>query len=48
MKNMDNKDGEVHRPMKEHGVDRDTAQKAQELIDEGHDEEEAVELANEL
>ena len=38
---------EVARLMEEHGIDKDTAEKAQELIDEGLDEDEAVELAEE-
>ena len=39
---------EVARLMDEHGIDKDTAEKAQGLIDEGIDEDEAVELAGEL
>jgi hypothetical protein len=34
--------------MTEHDIDEDTAEKAQELIDEGLDEEDAVELADEI
>jgi len=34
--------------MAEHGIDKDTAEKAQELIDEGLDEDEAVELADDI
>jgi len=34
--------------MAEHGIDEDTAEKAKELIDEGLDEGEAVELADEI
>ena len=34
--------------MKDHDVDQDTAEKAQELIDEGIDEDDAIELAEEL
>lgn len=34
--------------MKEHDVDEDVAEKAQELIDEGLGEDEAVEIAEEL
>ena len=41
-------DEETRRLMKEHEVDQDTAEKAQELIDEGLDEDEAIEVAEEL
>ena len=41
-------DEETKRLMKEHDVDEDVAEKAQELIDEGLDEDEAVEIAEEL
>ncbi|MBI2612814.1 hypothetical protein HYW59_03345 [Candidatus Kaiserbacteria bacterium] len=41
-------DEETRRLMREHEVDADTAEKAQELIDEGMDEDEAIELAGEL
>lgn len=41
-------DGETKRLMKEHEVDEDVAEKAQELIDEGLDEDEAIEVAGEL
>jgi len=34
--------------MKEHDVDEDVAEKAQELIDDGLDEDEAIEIAEEL
>ena len=34
--------------MAEHDIDKDTAEKAQELIEEGLDEEDAIELANEI
>ncbi len=39
---------EVARLMEDHGIDKSTAEKAQELIEEGLDEEDAVELADEL
>ncbi len=39
---------EVRRLMEDYEIDEDTAEKAQELIDDGLDEDEAVELANEL
>ncbi len=39
---------EVARLMDEYGIDKETAEKAQELIDEGVDEDDAVELAGEL
>jgi len=41
-------DEETKRLMEEHDVDEDVAEKAQELIDEGLGEDEAVELAEEL
>jgi hypothetical protein len=41
-------DEEVQRLMQEHEIDEETAEKAQELIDEGIDEDEAIELAEEL
>ena len=39
---------EVLRLMTDYVVDQDTAEKALELIDEGLDEEEAIEIADEL
>jgi len=41
-------DEETKRLMKEHDVDEDVAEKAQELIDDGLDEDEAIEIAEEL
>lgn len=41
-------DEEIQRLMQEHEIDEETAEKAQELIDEGLDEDEAIELAEEL
>jgi len=41
-------DPEIARLMVEHEVDEDVAEKAQELIDDGLDEDEAVEVAEEL
>ncbi len=41
-------DEEIARPMEENEIDEDVAQKAQELIDEGLDEDEAIEIAEEL
>ena len=41
-------DEEVQRLMSDYDVDADTAEKAQELIDEGLDEDDAIELADEL
>lgn len=38
---------EIQRLMQEHEIDEDTAEKAQELIDEGLDEDEAVEIVEE-
>jgi hypothetical protein len=49
---LENKDApedeETSRLMEEHDIDEDTAEKVQELIDEGLDEDDAVELADEL
>lgn len=39
---------DIRRLMKDHDIDEDTAEKAQELIDDGLDEDEAVELADEV
>lgn len=41
-------DEETLRLMEEHGIDKETAEKAQELIDEGLDEDDAVEFADEI
>ncbi len=42
-------DEEIAELMQSHDIDRDTAEKVQELIDEeGLDEDDAVELADEL
>jgi hypothetical protein len=41
-------DEEVAQLMEDHDIDEDTAEKVQELIDEGLDEDDAVELADEL
>lgn len=41
-------DDEVKRLQKEYDVDEDVAEQAQELIEEGLDEDEAVEIAEEL
>lgn len=41
-------DEDIRRLMEEHSIDEDTAEKAQELIDDGLDEDEAVEVAEEL
>jgi hypothetical protein len=41
-------DEEIKRLVEEHDIDEDTAEKAQELIDEGLDEDDAVEVAEEL
>lgn len=41
-------DQEIARLMVEHEIDEDVAEKAQELIDDGLDEDEAVEIAEEL
>ena len=39
---------EVARLMDEYGIDKETAEKAQELIEDGLDEDEAIELADEM
>ncbi len=41
-------DEEIQRLMEEHDIDEDAAEKVQELIDDGLDEDDAVELADEL
>ena len=41
-------DAEIAELMQEHDIDKDKAEKAQELIDEGFDEEDAIELADEI
>ena len=41
-------DEEIQRLMEDYDIDKDTAEKAQELIDEGLDEEDAVEFADEI
>jgi len=41
-------DPEIARLMVEHEIDEDVAEKAQELIDDGLDEDEAIEVAEEL
>lgn len=41
-------DEETARLMEDHDIDEDTAEKVQDLIDEGFDEDEAVDLADEL
>lgn len=41
-------DDETKRLMEEHDVDENVAEQAQELIDEGLDEDEAIEIAEEL
>jgi len=48
VESMEPQDEDKKRLMKDHLIDDDTAEKAQELIDEGLDEDEAVELADEL
>ena len=44
----DVEDEETRRLMKDYEIDRETAEKAQELIDEGLDEDEAIEIAEEI
>lgn len=41
-------DEEIGRLMEEHDIDEDQAEKVQELINEGLDEDDAVELADDL
>lgn len=41
-------DDEIERLQEEYDIDEDVAEQAQELIDEGLDEDEAVEIAEEL
>ncbi|MDP2641994.1 MAG: hypothetical protein Q8P21_01745 [bacterium] len=41
-------DEEVKRLMEDHDIDEGAAEKAQELIDEGLDEDEAIEIAPDL
>lgn len=49
---IENNDGpedeETQRLMVEHDIDEDIAEKAQELIDGGIDEDEAIELAEDM
>jgi hypothetical protein len=47
-KENDPEDEEIAQLMEDHDIDEDTAEKVQELIDEGLDEDDAVELADEL
>jgi len=41
-------DEDVSRLMREHQVDESVAEQAQELIDEGVDEDDAIEIAEDL
>lgn len=41
-------DEEIKQLMEDHDIDEDTAEKAKELIDEGVDEDDAIELADEM
>lgn len=43
----DTPDEDVKEIMESHGIDQDTAERAQELIDEGLDEDDAIEVAEE-
>lgn len=43
----DTPDEDVKEIMESHDIDQDTAERAQELIDEGLDEDDAVEVAEE-
>lgn len=45
--NAENANEEVKELMVEHDLDADTAERAQELVDEGLDADDAVELAEE-
>ncbi len=44
----DGPDEEIQQLMLDHDIDEDTAEKAQGLIEEGLDEDDAIELADEL
>ncbi len=46
--NNGSEDEEVQRLMSDHDIDEEAAEKAQELIAEGIDEAEAIELAEEI
>jgi hypothetical protein len=48
MNEIEEVDEEVAVLMESHDIDEDVAEKAQELINEGLDEDEAVELAEDL
>lgn len=48
IRNSDQPDEEVGRLMEDYGLDEEVAESVQELIDEGLDEDEAVEIAEEL
>ncbi|MCR4334769.1 MAG: hypothetical protein NUV47_03540 [Patescibacteria group bacterium] len=41
-------DQEIYRLMQDHGIDKDIAEKTQELIDDGLSEDEAVEIAEDM
>ncbi|MFA5067686.1 MAG: hypothetical protein WC466_06615 [Candidatus Izemoplasmatales bacterium] len=41
-------DEEIRRLMEDYDIDADTAERVQELIDEGIDEDDAVELVDEI
>lgn len=41
-------DEEIQRLMSDHDIDEETAEKEQELIEEGIDEDEAIELSEEI
>ncbi len=41
-------DEEIKQLMEDHDIDEDTAERAKELIDEGVDEDDAIELADEM
>jgi hypothetical protein len=47
-KNEDKPDEDIAQLMEDHDIGEDTAEKVQELIEEGLDEDDAVELADEL
>lgn len=46
--NEDKPDEDIAQLMEDHDIDEDTAEKVQELIEEGLDEDDAVELADDL
>lgn len=48
MTNTNEENEDVRQLMEDHDIDVDTAERVQELIDDGLDEEDAVELVDEI